>query len=121
MRFNGRFLRIEVSPDRDPAIQGPRRRFLPWIGPKHIRKTPVQNLIALELALDLIQKRLRYRRRMTEYPYRYVGIFQHLLYRACECNQGRLVVFACPQIQVSIGRTLNFPAPGVQPWVQTIN
>lgn len=58
---------------------------------------------------------------MRKNPNRKIGVAEQVLDRETECNNGRFVVLACPEIEVSIRPLLNLPASIEQPLLLDIS
>ena len=91
------------------------------IGPQDIREQLDQPPVGLKLSHDLSEKPFRNRPGMAEYtnrnlpaiPFRVRLITvagKYVLNRQGKRDDGRFIVFPGPQVKVSVGFTLDFPA-----------
>lgn len=119
--LNGALLRIALPFEYEAVILRPFGCVLRRVGPQYVWEPGLERLVAFELTLDLPQEAFCDRAGMRKNPNREIGIAEQVLDRETERNNGRFVVLACPEIEVSIRPLLNLPASIEQPLLLDIS
>lgn len=119
-RLDGGLLGVARTLHHDAAVQRPLRCIGARVVPQHVGVGSAKHRVLFELALYLLQEGLRPWPAMREDAHRDVRRAEDVLNGQGEGDDGRLVVLACPQVEMPVGRGRHLAASGEAPVVVSV-